>query len=77
MQERLKGLATLNINCDMARKLGFSARPIIHDFANKMSRKVFIDSRLINSLATFSIFFQDPKTFYGMGSAVLCHPCCP
>lgn len=45
----------------MARKLGFSARPIIHDFANKMSRKVFVDSRLINSLATFSIFFRTPR----------------
>src|SRR6218665_578533 len=32
-QDRLNGIATLSINCDMARKLDFSTN--IHDFASK------------------------------------------
>ena len=41
-QNRLHGIATLGINCDMARKLDFST--IIHDFASKKSRRLLIDS---------------------------------
>ncbi len=40
-QERLNGLATSSENCNIARKLDFTT--IIHDFANRKSRKLFID----------------------------------
>ena len=39
-QDRLNGIATLSINCDMARN-----STVIHDFASKKSRRFLIDSR--------------------------------
>ena len=38
MQDRLNGLATLSINCEMKRKLDFTT--IIHDFAYKSQENV-------------------------------------
>jgi len=54
MQERLNRLSTLNINCDMARKLEFSRFTIVYDFANEKSRKYLIEShRLAQQLSSF------------------------
>jgi hypothetical protein len=39
-QERLNGLAMLNINCDIARKLNFSE--IITAFSEQKARRAFV-----------------------------------
>ena len=38
--ERLNGLAVLNINCDKARQMDFSA--VINKFAEKKARKALL-----------------------------------
>jgi hypothetical protein len=39
-QDRLNGFAMLNINCDLAQKLGFSL--LINTFSEKKARKAFV-----------------------------------